>query len=524
MELLIVDDQQSAAKGLIEGINWSALGIDKVASAQNAMEARLYFQNSAPQIMLCDIEMPVENGIDFCRWVRDNGFTTRIIFLTCHADFLYAQDAVKLGAVDYILQPAPYSKIEEVLYRVTCELRASEGHQQLLNMGKQYKKQRVIIRSALLCNYLNGNTGLRSLEAIADILKLDAPLRLVLFCVLSNTSLTKEDWTDELMLTALANFSEDIFSPSRYRHLSAVVQPGIFCIALQDVTTIGSNLTEVEMVKDVQYLYDAFQVYIPHKIACYISENSSADNLPRVWQQLIKQHEANVVKIPGVFMHTKQENSKQLLHPFENIPTLHWKIILNEGNYRELKKGAISTLDNMVQSGNMNADSLLSFYRGFMQLLIDANDNMHIMEWFNTPESIELYRNGMKSVDNMKALICYVASRGEEKPPAVNDHQEIVANVISYIKANLGDNLRVENLAKLMYMSPDHLTRVFKRETGQTLKSYITQSRMKEAKTLLRTTQIPISHIAAKLGYNNFSHFSTAYKKEMGISPQDERK
>ena len=73
-------------------------------------------------------------------------------------------------------------------------------------------------------------------------------------------------------------------------------------------------------------------------------------------------------------------------------------------------------------------------------------------------------------------------------------------------------------------MNPDYLSRLFKNEKGISLKEYIIQQKMQSAQVLLRTTSLPVSIIASKLGYDNFSHFSQAYRKKMGISPTDERK
>ena len=93
MKLLIVDDQQATLQGLAENIDWAGEGFQSVETARNAMEARLSFRRQEPDVMLCDIEMPVETGMDLVRWVREQGYETRIIFLTCHTEFRYAQEA-----------------------------------------------------------------------------------------------------------------------------------------------------------------------------------------------------------------------------------------------------------------------------------------------------------------------------------------------------------------------------------------------------------------------------------------------
>jgi two-component system response regulator YesN len=64
---------------------------------------------------------------------------------------------------------------------------------------------------------------------------------------------------------------------------------------------------------------------------------------------------------------------------------------------------------------------------------------------------------------------------------------------------------------------------MFKENMNVSLKEYIIMEKMKLARTLLRTTELPISIVAAKIGYTNFSHFSQTYKKFWGTPPTAER-
>ena len=80
-----------------------------------------------------------------------------------------------------------------------------------------------------------------------------------------------------------------------------------------------------------------------------------------------------------------------------------------------------------------------------------------------------------------------------------------------------------EELAEKLYMSPVHLARIFKKETGMTLNEYATELRMEEAKSLLANTRKSISWIASQLCYQNFSYFSRVFKKETGMSPGEYR-
>lgn len=68
----------------------------------------------------------------------------------------------------------------------------------------------------------------------------------------------------------------------------------------------------------------------------------------------------------------------------------------------------------------------------------------------------------------------------------------------------------------MVHLNGDYLTRMMKKETGYSLKEYVIRRKMETARTLLRTTMLPVGFIAARLGYSNFSHFPIPTKKSWG--------
>ena len=100
MTLLIVNDVEMTIKFLTTKIDWKKYGISRLFTAYNADEAKEIFRDQEIDIILCDIEMPGEDGISLIRWVRSQNFSTDIIFLTCHANFDYIQEALHLDCQD----------------------------------------------------------------------------------------------------------------------------------------------------------------------------------------------------------------------------------------------------------------------------------------------------------------------------------------------------------------------------------------------------------------------------------------
>ena len=127
MNVLIVDDQPEVAESMRSGVNWKNVGVEQVFTAYSVKEAQSVFEQNRIDILLCDIEMPPTNGFVLVRWVQERFSGVVSIFLTAHAEFGYAQEAVKLGSFDYILQPAPYAEIEAAVERAAGKVREAEN-------------------------------------------------------------------------------------------------------------------------------------------------------------------------------------------------------------------------------------------------------------------------------------------------------------------------------------------------------------------------------------------------------------
>lgn len=111
MNVLFVDDQMSVLDGIAAGISFQELGIDNVRYATGADRAMDILRAVPIDIMLCDIEMPGEDGLQLIQRAQTLYPELLTILLTSHTEFEYAQNSVRLGCFDYIVQPAPYDVI-----------------------------------------------------------------------------------------------------------------------------------------------------------------------------------------------------------------------------------------------------------------------------------------------------------------------------------------------------------------------------------------------------------------------------
>ena len=115
MELLIVDDEETALQAVLKNVKWEELPFKRVYTATNITSAKAELENEKIRIVLCDIEMPMGSGLDLLEWMNQNRSDVLCIFMTCHAEFSYAQKAIQLGSVDYILKPLDFGNLTDTL-------------------------------------------------------------------------------------------------------------------------------------------------------------------------------------------------------------------------------------------------------------------------------------------------------------------------------------------------------------------------------------------------------------------------
>ena len=109
------------------------------------------------------------------------------------------------------------------------------------------------------------------------------------------------------------------------------------------------------------------------------------------------------------------------------------------------------------------------------------------------------------------------------KEHSLSKYSPIVKQALTFINLNLSSNLTVKKVAYEIGLSPDYLTRLFKKELGTNIITYINQKRIYTSLKLLKSTDLSIGEIGDLIGLNNTSYFYTLFKKEIGISPKQYR-
>lgn len=468
---------------------------------------------------LCDIEMPMESGLDLLDWLRQRGMTTRCIFLTAHAEFKYAQEALRLGGFDYIMQPAPYEQVADAVSRALDNVKEEWAALELQSRGAVFDDQKKEIVETMLRGFLLGNAPGSSLTAFEELSLVPRRERECWVALMQplRWKQGEEPWELSLLSTAVGNMSSEVFTPLQVLSVTVAI-PAEQCLVLVLQSRVGEPLEADYITRQLNYLQSACAQYINCEAAFYPEGPQPFEQVPEIYQKLLQQRSENVALKSGVLLGRPAEKAPEVFR----IPQIGaWQKLLQAGCAQAMEQEACQLLDKLTANNQLNSQTLRYFYQDFMQMLFSLPEKKRQDDMFREPEALELYRNGMKTVPDMKALVHYVASVWDSETE--ESSQSTVEIIMAYIAEHLENELRREELAEAVHLNPDYMARLFKKETGMNLKDYIIQQKMQEAQSLLCTTNLPISLIAAKVGYTNFGHFSTSYKKFYHKTPQEER-
>ncbi len=94
-----------------------------------------------------------------------------------------------------------------------------------------------------------------------------------------------------------------------------------------------------------------------------------------------------------------------------------------------------------------------------------------------------------------------------------------LAHVVDYIKSNITEQFKLEELSKKACMSPSHFSRSFKKETGLSVTEFVQLERLKIAKKLLMTSRLNVREVAYHSGFTDINFFNRVFKRELGATP-----
>ncbi|WNS44113.1 helix-turn-helix domain-containing protein [Paenibacillus sp. MMS20-IR301] len=525
--VLIVDDEYYIVQDIKHSLQWSRLGITEVFTAHSMQEAIQVLSTNSIQILLSDIEMPKGSGLELLAWVNAQNLQTVNILLTSHASFVYANQAIKLGGFDYLLKPAPYEELEQALAKAVDQVNTQLVYSEHARQARYWSENRTQIAGQFWSAVVHGEV-----PPEGSLIRQEAAKRHVPYTgasryrpVLIHIPFMNEradEWGRGLFEYAFKNIASEILLPGQDSPVIVMLDKNTF-IAL-DIRSLDNPGASAELYERCQRFVSYGSKYLPCRLSCYIRDiDCEAADLHSLCGQLIEMKNNNVLQEGGVFRLQETTAGSPAYSPPEMDAWFNWIF----ENQREPAISAVgSYLDELVRTNKVNANVLLQFHHDFMQgvYIILKRKGILAHSVFSDPESRALLAQSLQSVSAMKQWIAHIIIKSIDVSYLVEKTSSVIERVKQYIDRNLEQEISRSTLAEHVYLNPEYLSHIFKKKTGSSLSDYITDVRIREAKRLLMTTDLPVREVSLQAGYTNLAYFSKIFKRLTSKTPLEYRR
>ena len=525
LTILLVDDDQLLTNKTKNSLNWEQLGIGMVFTANNIHEAKGILKVYKVDILLCDVDMPMGSGLELVEWIREERKDMKCIFLSSYANFTYAQKALRLGSVNYLLKPISNKDLEAELKTVCDELLKEHT-----NLNSQEKKRREEVWRKVLVQALSDGVGTSNTRSLSDTQYSELypsvqPITLVLAGILDNS-----DERQKVKDISLYNYCMRTVSEKYLRELDLDV-----IVSYKDTEwlIVLKNFVDYDRLEEqLSKMQQELNEQTAHSYCFYITTGRPYASIAKAIRIISDMRE---YAIPNKRLMIEEWAWELRKISYSEPSWEKWQEMFHKSTasgdssyntaYMDVMKEMLTYVDHACESGSWYLSDLKRFVKHMGDLLVKVlrDNNETFEELFDWQEYERMSFLARRSEQGCIDLIETVWKKMDSLHKTEDKAEATIAKLKKYIEENLGGELTRSVLAGQVYLSEDYITRLFIRETGQTLPVYIARRRMEKAAKLLRESTDPISKIAMEVGYSNFSYFSKTFRDYVGSTPNEYR-
>ena len=525
MNVLFVDDQISVLDGIEAGVHFDTLGIENVYYATSAKRAMEIIGNNPVDVVVSDVEMPGEDGLWLVRNIREQYPEMLTVLLTSHADFEYAQESVRLGCFDYIVQPAPAEEIERVLRRALQHIYERNKRNQLYEVGRRMQTGEMELLDGVAMGLFSVKP--EDVKASIELLTLlDYPVteeKQAQVLILTFGQFRKS----ETPISAEKEIHKQMFEALKQAEISYPIVPlstvnleKQFILLLFSATQDTPGLTTDRF----HCFFDLLCKRMPKEIIrCYVGNPAPLTQLGkeyrRVWKTIDGLESSDVLK-----MKYNGKHAAETTPDFITGSGARWRSLLAAGQCRILMNEFDKCLEQIANFAPSKAKALCDLHQRMTHMFFNYfyENNADVHELFQNAYTYNTYMDSYSDIESLREAMLYMMKQVRELGKAQAPKSDI-EKAKSFIMENIADPITVKDVADYVCLSAEYFTKSFKKETGYNIKEYITWTKVEAAKDMLEHSNISVGMVALELGYTNFSHFSQVFKKYENVTPSEYR-
>ena len=499
--VIVADDEQEIRRSLIRKVDWGSVGFQVIGEAENGAEALELTEKLEPDLLLTDIRMPFISGIELARQVREIRPATQIAFLSGFDDFSYAQQAIQYNIISYLLKPISSSELEKELLKMKEKIDQKFQVFSQPGMRQEHMEKREFLTPLLL----DGFGG-------------ELP----------------EEEHRILMKEAISCGLLDGEEPEALNY--AVMVTRILDKDGKNCTTRGS----VKAIDSILKKYTKYcSVYLQGRVvSLLLATPRGFDKYLHILVDDICQSVERIMGMSAAANYGKEEGNIHFISDDERTESfdkvmVHQTVedienLLRKGRPEEISGYLQNFFDQVVQHKISQSETdfiLMLIVSTVYQVLYSVAGEevvqqmqqkfpMYSMKMFgNIGDSRQFY------VDICTTARLMIADQRKKSSVMLCNR------AIRIINEKFADpDLSLVSVSTEISVSPNYLSALLKKDTGETFKELLTKKRIETAKELLMDTNMKVREISEKCGYNDQHYFSYCFKKYTGVSPNSCRR
>ena len=514
-KVFFVEDEVITREGIRDNVDWQANGFEFCGEATDGEMALPLLRTAQPDVLITDIKMPFMDGLQLSKIMRERMPWVKIIILSGHDEFEYAQQAIKLGVTDYLLKPITVKKLQNALQNLTVQLDQERKEQDnLRKLQEQAEENRTTLRERLLFKLVVGAVSPTEAIESGQALGLNLIARYYLVVILK---MELGDRTEQ-------------YEHDEYQQIQSVVMglieknPDVFMLRRDwgDLVLILKGSTPEYLEEERDFLLDEIKQEVAKtRYTVTVGMGATKSRIADICQSFVEA--LACIQKPT---DEDQSASHQTLEQME-LPKVDKSAV---GNY--LRCGVKDKFDeffadHLLTLGETALKSNLIKNYVFIDVVLAVAELVHdlggdIDKVIPELNSIEMTMSNIKTVKQLREQLhkIFLSALTFRDSQPQDQYKNLIHHAKEFIEQQFANpELSLNEVAAQVNLSASHFSFVFSQEAGQTFKEYLTEIRITKAKELLRMTGLRSADIGFQVGYNDPHYFSSVFKKHTGLSP-----
>lgn len=516
--VVVADDEEELRRAIIRRIDWESIGFQVVGEAENGAEALEMVEKKEPDLLLTDIKMPFVSGIELARQVREIRPATQIAFLSGFDEFKYAQQAIHYNIISYMLKPISMAEL-------TKELTVIKGKIDNLFLEFSNKQQTQMDKFSFLMPLL-----LDSFSTVEAENREAAFTRQAIECGILKDG--NNDFRYAVMITMVRNRKGENYTTQAQVHSVDII--------LKKYVRYESFYWNGRIISLLIATPAAFDKYL-HILVGEVTQSmerilvlNCTLGVSRMTDRLSECHDAYMEAMDAISYSAITDSGVHYIADEEHEEGINVQDILNIVTEVEslIRGGSLDELEQYLHSlfGKMHEMRVSRIKANYLvvqliaavcKIIYAVSDGEEAEQMRNNTllHSIVFQEGSFKEIESKLTEFCLSAREiiGSQRKKS---SKVLCEKTLQIIETEYGNaDLSLVSVSSEISVSPNYLSALIKKETGQTFIDLLSKKRIEAAREILICSSMKIKEISEKCGYRDQHYFSYCFKKYIGISP-----